>query len=615
MIFRRKKRRPNNTPKRRPTNRATTPQSTSPTEPTFLHPRICLFDVSSDVHNSLSSRFHCTAGSLGALVEVNNDKPDHYTPCLLNHNIPSNLHEYDIVVIDLQNPRTIPYDPHHHAHTKSKATHHWFYASPYPQQLFDPRAASAELLRTHLDRFSEKESILIVFAAPGEVISYRQISRPDNNSDDHYCSLYSFYIGNPLPDMETLSGKDTHVSSVAGTRLHDRLSELRNLLERYCEAARYNVVFTHPAEWDLHSRELVERADFIPLMASGTEQVVSFVQIKEDNLIFVFPEFGDKTSFLSTFIETILPSLVPRLYPHHTRFLWKQDPQYLLPNEQDLLNSKALIEKKYSAELRGIDESIASTRQKYAFLHDLLTQTGRDLVDTVERLLRWLCFPRVINVDKTSPSFPEEDLQAETGKGLLVIEVKGIGGRSTDSDCSQISKIRYRRSEERGKFDVYGLYIVNHQMYMPPIERDNPPFNMTQIRDAKNDKRGLLTTFDLFNLYFNVQGGFVSKDDAREALYDVGLVLFPPSNAKPIPRPHEFHYGGKVAIIKLQDLEMRSGDTIIVDSDGRYEFADVVEIRVDDKTVDSVSSGEIGVRLSKSIGRNAKLWVKASVDP
>ena len=36
----------------------------------------------------------------------------------------------------------------------------------------------------------------------------------------------------------------------------------------------------------------------------------------------------------------------------------------------------------------------------------------------------------------------EEDLQIDTESALLAIEVKGIGGTSTDSDCNQITKNR-----------------------------------------------------------------------------------------------------------------------------------------------------------------------------
>ena len=264
--------------------------------------------------------------------------------------------------------------------------------------------------------------------------------------------------------------------------------------------------------------------------------------------------------------------------------------------------------------LREYDEEIASNRDAFSFLHDLLTQTGPELVDTVELFLRWLEFPNVVNMDKNNPDLLEEDLQIETSDGMLVIEVKGISGTSTDNDCSQITKIKYRRAEKRGKFDVFGLYVVNHQRYLPPIERANPPFSDTQINDAKNDGRGLITTFDLFNLYFNVAAGYVSKENARSALFQTGLVSFPPSSATAIPGPHEIHYKGQVVIVNLHSLEIRRGDKIVFLSKGRYDGAEILDLQVDNKAVRNVSCGEAGLKLSKKIDISSGLWLSLNSD-
>ena len=125
----------------------------------------------------------------------------------------------------------------------------------------------------------------------------------------------------------------------------------------------------------------------------------------------------------------------------------------------------------------------------------------------------------------------------ETEDGLLVIEIKGIGGTSTDGQCSQIEKIKNRRMQERRNFDVFGLYIVNHQRYQPPLLRENPPFKREQIQDAENDKRGLLTTWQLFNLYFSIKNGCISKEEARKALLKYGLIEFSPQNCVSLGEP------------------------------------------------------------------------------
>ena len=200
-------------------------------------------------------------------------------------------------------------------------------------------------------------------------------------------------------------------------------------------------------------------------------------------------------------------------------------------------------------------------------------------------------------------------MRIESERGLLVIEVKGIGGTSADADCSQISKIKHRRSRERRAFDVFGLYVVNHERFLPPEARMNPPFNARQIADADSDERGLVTTYELFKMYFNVIEEHITKADAREALHGTGLVRFFPSGVTVLPQPYEILYGGHVVVSKAQDLEVKVGDAIVLVNAGRCKSAEILEIQVDGTSVESANSGEIGLKLSERVHKDTALWV------
>ncbi|MCH8173488.1 MAG: dimethyl sulfoxide reductase anchor subunit [Proteobacteria bacterium] len=168
-------------------------------------------------------------------------------------------------------------------------------------------------------------------------------------------------------------------------------------------------------------------------------------------------------NFLIELFDTALPSLTPAIFPYQSQFNWIHDLDYSLPNQRDLAEEREKITNEYQDALTKHEEKANQNHEKYQFLNDLLTATGDALVSTVEEFLGYFKFSEVRNMDELNPDKLEEDLQVDYPDGLLVIEAKGVGGTSTDSDCQQISKFRFRRAQERNSTDVFALYIVNHQ--------------------------------------------------------------------------------------------------------------------------------------------------------
>jgi hypothetical protein len=66
-------------------------------------PKICAIDLDPEIIKALRDRgLQCFSGTLGSQVKVPNFNIGDQHPCLLNFNFPPNLHEYDIVIVDLQ---------------------------------------------------------------------------------------------------------------------------------------------------------------------------------------------------------------------------------------------------------------------------------------------------------------------------------------------------------------------------------------------------------------------------------------------------------------------------------------------------------------------------------
>ena len=572
-------------------------------------PRILLLDLKEPDSSLLRSRgFNCTSGTLGKQVEVPKESKNDEHICMLNYELPRNLQEFNILVVNLLNVERVPYDPSDHLPTYVRGKEALAIRSRYPQTIFDPRSFSGALLGESLSAFIDKIAIIIVFAATKEEMSYdfvRITQRGIESMRESTYNTYSFIQDIRFPRSTNVFGKETQAAPGIST-------DFGRLIAKHNGEARYHITFEHPTEWDDGTQRQVNRNTFIPLMLSSDNRIVSYADYDPETSIFVFPDIREKGEFLVELFETVLPVNFPKLFPHSTRFAWLAEAEYHLPNEESLKAQRRRIEQEYTEKSGEVDKRLHDNYQKYSWLHDLLTETGGPLVKAVERCLNWLGFPKVTNVDEENPDLKEEDLRVELERGLLVIEVKGIGGTSTDSDCSQISKIRYRRGKERGTYDVYGLYIVNHQLHLRPQDRNHPPFSEQQIEDAKNDERGLLTTYELFKLYFYVQNNFITKEDARASLLEYGLVSFTPSDAILVGSPLEIHYGGTVVILKLDNLLINKDSDIIIVEPHQFRKVRVIDIQIDGKSVAQADNGVVGVKFDSSVSMTSQIWMPKS---
>jgi len=572
-------------------------------------PKILLIDLEEPDSSLLRSRgFNCIPATFGKQVQVPKKSHSDEHICLLNHDFPPNLHEFNILVANLQNVETVPYDPSDHQRTYVKGRDTFAIRSCYPQTIFDPRPFSGATLESEFSAFIEKTAIIIIFATGKEEIPYELVEMTEQGTKsigEPTYNTYSFMKGLRFPQSANVIGKETHVAPGIS-------ADFVRLIAGHNEEASYDITFKHDTEWDSQQDRQVNRITFVPLMFSADNRIVSYLDYDPKTSIFVFPRIKKKGEFLVELFETVLPAYSPELFPYSTRFAWLAEDEYQLPNEESLKAEKRLVEEEYSKKLEESNKKLHDNYQKYSWLHDLLTKSGAPLVKTVERYFNWLGFSKVINVDEENAELKEEDLRVELEKGLLVVEVKGIGGTSTDSDCSQISKIRHRRGKERGTYDVYGLYIVNHQLHLRPQDRDHPPFSEQQIEDAKSDERGLLTTYELFKLYFYIQNNFITKEAAKASLLEYGPVSFTPSNAIFIGSPLEIHYSGIVVILKLDNLQISKGTDLIITEPHHFRKVRVIDIQIDNKSVAQATSGVVGVKLDSSVSLASQIWIPMS---
>lgn len=564
-------------------------------------PKICCVDVKEEVFTELTENgYSLYKGTLGDILKIPNKSRGDFFHLLLDYDFPANFHEYDILVLDLTNPSTSEFKQLIPEQRQIRVKKMLTLICSYPTTIFDPRPLSSSILGKRIREVQNRKFIQIVFASEQYEIEYDVLEISGEHSQKLPSENHQLYEFNNLPLSEKRKGREVSIFKIR--------EDVYQLLNKHLSGLTYEQTFSHPTVWDAKERKTIPNENVFPLMKNVNEEIISLVQTDGNFITFVFPNIKNKKDFLTEFIKNILPTIYPEVFPFSTQFNWVENSDYYLPNHKALLKEREILTAEFKKENNVIENKIEDNTKKFNFLHAILTETGEKLVTAIFSFLKWLEYKNVIIKDEHSNSLKEEDILVELENGILIIEVKGIGGTSTDSDCSQVSKIKHRRCKERNAFDVFALYIVNHQRYTPPLNRTNPPFNEQQIADAISDERGLLSTWQLFNLYNEVGAGLISKEKARLQILQYGHVIFKPKLTANIGQPKEILKDGFVVIIELKNIDLKVNDKIIIEKRGSYASAKILSLQLNNKDVQQVKNGEVGIKLDLKISKNVTLW-------
>lgn len=563
-------------------------------------PRICLLDCERDCVGLLKGHgFNCWNGTLGDLVEVKNTERHHSHQCTLRCEFPDNLHEYDIVVLDMQNPKTVLYQEQDHKIPEVKGDSALALVSSFPETVFDPRALSAFILEKKIKPLYKRETVFVVFAAQQERIAYQSVtvtSRGTQKNAQESYRLYDFY--RYLPENTNRSGKDISI-------LTKENSQLGRILRKYNSDVSYEIVFSKPRIWDSENNQYVDDPNFVPMMTAGPDEIVSFVNIVEQNAAFFLPNIKQKPEFLLDFIENTLPELFPKVFPFLEKRNWRYQSEYEMPEVNSLVAHIDEIKAKAESEIAKTNSQIEGLRQNYKTLYDLLTESDETLVQAVIEALRNCGFTKIVDLDKEiaegrTQGPKREDLQVHDQSPTLIIDVKGINGIPTHDHARQAEKHAIFKIREWGRVDINGLTIINHQRNLPPLQRNNVnPFEQVIINYAEEAQLGLMTTWDLYRLLRNMRKNKWSTEHVKPLFYRSGRILSVPNHYEYIGKVSRIWPEAEVVGIVLECGSIKVGGMIGIELPIEYEEFQVETIQIDDASAEEATVGDrAGVKIN-----------------
>lgn len=494
------------------------------------------------------------------------------------YDFPANLHEAEIIVFD-----TVPNGQHRPADDSDLGVYYSLSPGSINYLPLDMYFAVSNI------KSSNRKQCIIVFCGVDDDESY-ELCINGQASTRIQASTHCFY------DYLSISSRSgSRLEVVKGSEERD----IKNCLSKHLSESHYEIIFDYP----------IDNVD-TPLLSNDAGQVIGMIHRDEGNKTIIFlPQIKNQEDLLAELFDKVLPEHpdFSSLFPNNGSFSWMSKPSYISIEER---NKIVDIENEYKRH----DEAIKTLKEQFDEIHNkeeniklrnILIETGDNLVSSVKWFLEYIGFEKIINpddsVNEEAGDLFEEDLNFEYDGLNFILEVKGLGGTSTDSQCAQISKIELRRRKQDAEKKYKSVYIVNHQRFKEPKQRQIIPFTPEQIENAEMTYRGMTFTYELFEVYHMLEKGVLRKEDVREAFKQDGLIDFF-SSLKSLRyktcfkkfNAYSFNLDGSVSITKADKLAIQ-------DKEDHWHLLSIVNIQVDSVDVEEANEGSAALQVERLV--------------
>ena len=261
----------------------------------FDGPLVYLIDFEKEVGQKLAEAgFKCANGAMDSFLDlslIGSADQKMITPYF---NIASNLHEYDIVLINLAHEKTEPFDIRIHGIEPVGRKTQIAIAVPYPQQYLDLQPFIVNhLLQPFIEQLIRKNAIIIAFYGEPRKASYKLVTITDTGSTSR-------------PQNVTYRNIDFHNTNHYLTT-HNKCgfkveicdpSYLSWLLEKYQKQISYKSYFSTPPTFTEY---------LTPLIVNEAGEIISYGYKVNESYVFVFPQIDDTAGFVKDLLSEALP--------------------------------------------------------------------------------------------------------------------------------------------------------------------------------------------------------------------------------------------------------------------------------------------------------------------
>ena len=241
--------------------------------------KICCLNLDENICNHFSKDFEVYHGNLGKMVDVSDEhKRLNYTNLLLNHDIPDNVHEYKVFIIDLGNVKTVKYNSKEHTRERIIGEEACYFVSKRPETIFNPIPFGCEILRIRLQKGSQP-ILKIIFQDVKQDVTYTLKEVTYCNEEKIEKTNYSLtadFTSKPL------FGKEIKIcdNDVA-----------KKLFTKFENGIEYYQTFFHPTIRDkVTGKDIPDNEHFIPLLTNIHGDIVSYFWQYEDEITFMLPQ-------------------------------------------------------------------------------------------------------------------------------------------------------------------------------------------------------------------------------------------------------------------------------------------------------------------------------------